>query len=268
MLDVQNPDIKVDELMQRIQEKIRLRRDQHVPTQVGAGAQGATDLSLMFNQLLAQVRDTAEVGVSLPPMSRTHGLKRSVATLVAKVFLRLAQLITREQRAFNQAVAVALQALVERLAHDSAQAAQATARLEELLANKQRRLEELDARIGAVEGTHGYKLDRLRTAVSLQERRLTMLLEEARKRLPKPLDAEQLQAFTDELPHVADAGISRSRMPFGDRARRSRSGSRFTYRSFARRRLERTRRASSIWAAAEASCSRCCGSKTSSHRGS
>ncbi len=36
MLDVQNPDIKVDELMQRIQEKIRLRRDQHVPTQVGA----------------------------------------------------------------------------------------------------------------------------------------------------------------------------------------------------------------------------------------
>ncbi len=209
MLDVQNPEIKVDEIMQRIQEKIRLRRDQDAPTQLGAGAQGAADSSLMFNQLLAQVRDTAQVGVSLPPMSRTHGLKRTVATLVAKVFLRLAQLITREQRAFNQAVAAALQALVERLAHDSAQAAQTTARLEELVANKQHRLEELDAKIDAVELTwraQGHKMDQLRIAVSLQERRLTLLLEEARKRLPKPLDAEQLQAFTDELPHVADAG--------------------------------------------------------------
>src|ERR1700737_2519203 len=109
MLDVQNPDIKVDEIMQRIQEKVRLRREHAVPRQAGTGAPVPAD-SLIFNQLLAQARDTAQVGVNVPPMSRTHGLKRRLAAAVAKAFLRLAQLITRDQRAFNQAVVAALQA--------------------------------------------------------------------------------------------------------------------------------------------------------------
>jgi 2-polyprenyl-3-methyl-5-hydroxy-6-metoxy-1,4-benzoquinol methylase/predicted nuclease with TOPRIM domain len=39
----------------------------------------------------------------------------------------------------------------------------------------------------------------------LQERRLTVLLQEARKRLPEPLGSEQLQVFADEGKHVLDA---------------------------------------------------------------
>ena len=84
MLDVQNPDIKVDEIMQRIQEKVRLRREQPVPRQVGMGTPVSAD-SLIFNQLLGQARDTAQVGVSVPPMSRTHGLKRKLAELNEKL---------------------------------------------------------------------------------------------------------------------------------------------------------------------------------------
>ncbi len=228
MLDVQNPEIKVDEIMQRIQEKVRLRREQAAPPQVGTGASVPADSSLMLNQLLAQARDLAQVGVNLPPMSRTHGLKRSLATLVAKVFLRVAQLITRDQRAFNQAVVATLQALNERLAHDSAQTAH---RVDELLAKiaavtqeltprfveleaeaaSGRRahglkLDQLEAEAASGRRAHGLKLDQLRTGLSLQERRLTMLLEETRKRLPQPLDAKQLQTLAEELPHVADAG--------------------------------------------------------------
>jgi O-antigen chain-terminating methyltransferase len=63
--------------------------------------------------------------------------------------------------------------------------------------------------MGEVEsGQRAYdlKLDQLRTALSLQERRLTLLLEEARRRLPEPFDPVQLQTFAEELPHVADAG--------------------------------------------------------------
>jgi len=213
MLDVQNPDIKVDEIMQRIQEKVRLGRKQAAPQQVATAAPVATGPSLIFSHLLAQLRDTAQVGASLPPMSRIHGLKRSLATVVANAFLRMAQLITRDQRTFNQAAIAALQAVIDRLGYDSAETAQ---RLDEFAAKSAavaQSLVDLNARLRALEDeaassrrAHGLKLDQLGTAVSLQERRLTVLLEEARRRLPQPLDARQLQTFADELPHVADAG--------------------------------------------------------------
>jgi O-antigen chain-terminating methyltransferase len=48
-------------------------------------------------------------------------------------------------------------------------------------------------------------VSRLKTDHVLQERRVTMLLEEARKRLPEPLSPEQLQVFADESGHVRDA---------------------------------------------------------------
>src|SRR5262252_7793633 len=92
MLDVRNPEINVDEIMRRIQEKVLLRRESGaVAAPEGRGAEA----SRVINQLLAQADEFAAVGTNLPPMSRTHGLKRTLAILVAKGFLRLAQLITR-----------------------------------------------------------------------------------------------------------------------------------------------------------------------------
>ena len=46
---------------------------------------------------------------------------------------------------------------------------------------------------------------RLKTNLGLQERRLTMFLEEARKRLPDPLSQEQLQIMAEEERHALDA---------------------------------------------------------------
>jgi SAM-dependent methyltransferase len=45
----------------------------------------------------------------------------------------------------------------------------------------------------------------LKATLNLQERRLGLLLEEARKRLPNPLDQEQLQLFAAEERHALDA---------------------------------------------------------------
>jgi len=60
---------------------------------------------------------------------------------------------------------------------------------------------ERDARIVAWERT----VARLKTELILQERRITMLLEEARKRLPDAWDQEQLQTVADEAHHVLEA---------------------------------------------------------------
>jgi 2-polyprenyl-3-methyl-5-hydroxy-6-metoxy-1,4-benzoquinol methylase/uncharacterized membrane protein len=48
-------------------------------------------------------------------------------------------------------------------------------------------------------------ISRLKLDHILQERRLTMLLEEARKRLPEPLNQEQLEIFASESRHMLDA---------------------------------------------------------------
>jgi O-antigen chain-terminating methyltransferase len=50
------------------------------------------------------------------------------------------------------------------------------------------------------------KVDQAVTAIAMQERRLTTLLEEVGKRRQEPLDRQQLQRFADELEHVSDAG--------------------------------------------------------------
>jgi SAM-dependent methyltransferase len=220
MLDVQNPEIKVDDIMQRIQEKVRLQREHAASAPPGTSSPVGPGSSLMFSQLLEPLRATAQVGAALPPMSRTHGVKRKAATLAGKAFLRMAQLITRDQRAFNQAVVEALQALVDQVVPESKRTA---SRVDEL-AGKQaagaQRLDDLDGRLRALEAktaaldaesaagrkAQGVRIEELRIALSLQERRLTLLLEEARKRLPAPLDKAQLEAFAGELPHVADAG--------------------------------------------------------------
>src|SRR5439155_26369261 len=60
---------------------------------------------------------------------------------------------------------------------------------------------ERDARIVAWERT----VARLKTELILQERRITMLLEEARKRLPAPWEPDQVQRVADEAHHVLEA---------------------------------------------------------------
>jgi O-antigen chain-terminating methyltransferase len=54
-------------------------------------------------------------------------------------------------------------------------------------------------------GETATKLGQLRTSISLQERRLDSLLQDARRRLPAPLDSDQLEAMAAEAPHVWDA---------------------------------------------------------------
>src|SRR5258708_816566 len=107
MLDVKNPEIDVDQVRQQVEEKVRLRRavtsapPTVAPPVAANSAQGEWS---MTHELLARARETSQMGAALPPMSRVSGIKRVFALAVAKVFLRIAQLITRDQRAFNQAV--------------------------------------------------------------------------------------------------------------------------------------------------------------------
>ena len=140
MLDVRNPEIDVDDIMRRIQEKVQATAGQPVeapPPEASVPAQSVESLEA----LLARARARAQVGVSLPPMTRTRGLKRAVALRVANLFLRLAQLITRDQRDFNEAVLATSRAFIDRFAQQGVETADLASRIERLEA----RIQELEA---------------------------------------------------------------------------------------------------------------------------
>lgn len=50
-----------------------------------------------------------------------------------------------------------------------------------------------------------HELYRLKSQLAIQDRRLGLLLEEARKRLPEPFDADQMEVFAGEEKHQMDA---------------------------------------------------------------
>jgi 2-polyprenyl-3-methyl-5-hydroxy-6-metoxy-1,4-benzoquinol methylase len=58
-----------------------------------------------------EARNNSSIGVKLPPMYRMRGIKRIIASIVGKAFLRVAQIITRDQRLVNQNVITALEIL-------------------------------------------------------------------------------------------------------------------------------------------------------------
>jgi 2-polyprenyl-3-methyl-5-hydroxy-6-metoxy-1,4-benzoquinol methylase len=117
--------------------------------------------------------------------------------------------MTRQIEALGQQQAAAVGALESALSNSLAHrvkevrdsVAQTLQAQEEQFSRAERSLADACARITELEKI-GLKL---KTNLSTQERRLTMLLEEARKRLPKPLDKEQLGIMAEEEGHALDA---------------------------------------------------------------
>src|SRR3954464_3733790 len=206
MLEIKNPEIDVDALVQSIQAKVQERRP-------GPPADGAGPGSSAIEQSLKRARDVAAVGADLPAMTRTQGVARLLAVPVAKAFLRMAQLITRDQRTFNLASVDVLRALYDRTSDGSAQVAALRAEigaLREQLARTEAnlpRISALEASAAEQRSAHSETaktLAALRVTVLLEERRLGLLLEEARRRLPEPFDRDQLERFSDEASRLDD----------------------------------------------------------------
>ena len=180
MLDVKNPEIRVDEIMERIREKVRTRSQARAPAATLPPV--ALDLGGWepVDGMLARAQEVAQVGASVPPMTRMRGLKRVVAGSVARTFLRLAQV-----GALRSEVA-ALRAELASVRSD------------------------LSRRIEEVQATDSRALGQLRTSMSLQERRFERFLDEAGdhaagKTTPAPVGAENGPSVAAESAHLWDA---------------------------------------------------------------
>ena len=120
---------------------------------------------------------------------RTQGLVHEVLEVQAAL-----QSLKQEQRAALQRLEAELAQREERIQGVEQEQGVALQRLEAELIRREERENELEK-----------ALYQLKVSLVQQERRTTLLLEEARKRLPAPFDQQQLQTFLNEDQHRLDA---------------------------------------------------------------
>lgn len=228
MLKVRSPKISVSELVARARAAALPERPRAVKP---AGRPSVLDEAMRrIERALADAERVWRVGTNVPPMSNLPGALRRGAVPVVKTFYRVAQLITRDQRDFNQSMLEAVRELatvtqrlsgmlesqtrelsavqsqmrdelseyVEKISASLEASAELNSLLTEGIAGIETRIQ--FASNSAVEELRRGHADLKRRTIE-QERRLSLVLEEARRRLPAPFDAAQLQA----LAQAADA---------------------------------------------------------------
>jgi O-antigen chain-terminating methyltransferase len=165
------------------------------------------------------VRDLAEVHVQVSGVrDQTAALSQRLAVLersngeipdrVARDLAGVQSQVSRQLEGFEEQIATSGKRLADleignceipdRVARDLAGVQSQISRqlegFEERIASTGRRLADL-----------GLQNQRIRTDISLQDRRLTMFLTEARKRLPNPFNEEQIQALTARGRDILDS---------------------------------------------------------------
>jgi len=125
MLTVDDPDVGVDELLRRVRQEVERRRLQarmHKSAVPSLADDQAAASWQAVNEAIDAAGVSSTVGERLPPMSQMRGLRRRLAVPVARVILRAAQLVTRDQSAFNRLVLDLLRMLTDTV-HDRLTAA-------------------------------------------------------------------------------------------------------------------------------------------------
>jgi 2-polyprenyl-3-methyl-5-hydroxy-6-metoxy-1,4-benzoquinol methylase len=287
MLEIGEPEVSVDELMQRVRQEVERRRLEGRFR--GTSSPVLTDDEVAaswqaIDEAITAAGSSTVVGVRLPPMTQMRGWKRKLAVPLARVILRAAQLVTRDQSAFNQLILELVRllsnsihdrltsadrkisALTDGLARASSQTrfvselVDARARtasemegilgrvraLEETAAGLSHQVARLDDTTGRLDDTTGrldaaiseaihrmnaihediasvrvdaqtrivnltraidtdqQRTQHLRTQSLLQERRISMLLEELRRRPTATAPVNLTAAVDDTLEHLSD----------------------------------------------------------------
>ena len=158
--------------------------------------------ALEQQQTAAVQQQTAAVQTLGDAMTeQIEALGQQQAAAVGALQSALSNSLAHRVKEVRDSVAQTLQAQEEQFKKVRDSVAQTLQAQEEQFSRAERSLADACARITELEKI-GLKL---KTNLSMQERRLTMLLEEARKRLPKPLDKEQLGIMAEEERRALDA---------------------------------------------------------------
>jgi 2-polyprenyl-3-methyl-5-hydroxy-6-metoxy-1,4-benzoquinol methylase len=222
------PTFDFDAIMERIRAEARRRRALRFDAPTSPGADTLTvvkapDLEQVDASLQA-AEHVADVGVRLPPMHRQRGLKRRLAAAVAKAFLRLGEIVNRDQRLVNHSLINALRSLGLALQDQTrkfdanlgmveAKLGTATKELEGLVVKEgqalRATLSETSATLRneqqALEAMLSKSIAQERANQLLQDRRMSTLLEAIGRQSTSPPGKEQRATVAEEQAHMLDA---------------------------------------------------------------
>jgi O-antigen chain-terminating methyltransferase len=222
------PVINVGELLAQVRVELACRHARHAAVRETCEPAPAINWSPL-SASLSQAEQYAPLHTTVPVLARFRGLKRQLARLVARCVLYLARVVTSRQSHFNLEALNSLRhvqtALRDLEASNLEQHLQTRTNLRQLDAVVQLQQQTLDEQQTRLERHHTtldehdrslqdqqahlhdleQTVEHLKTQLVLQEHRVSLFLEEARRRLPGPFHAEQLHFFASEEDHALDA---------------------------------------------------------------
>ncbi len=206
MIESNNPRIDVAELLALVQKEVDRQR-QKVEAgggEAAAAQEGETNNPYQWAQLSATL-DVAQQNVDAGARLSTFlNYRRSVRWLVrgvGRVILYFGRVITVPQRDFNSAILHALRITLNGIRDMNRFADQTVRRLDARLEEQAGQLAELARRDREKDHLIGY----LKASLVMQERRISLFLDEARRCLPETFSQEELGEFVREKGHLLDS---------------------------------------------------------------
>ncbi|HFQ89723.1 MAG TPA: class I SAM-dependent methyltransferase [Desulfobulbus sp.] len=206
MIESNNPRIDVAELLALVQKEVDRQR-QKVETggsEAAAAQEGETNNPYQWAQLSATL-DVAQQNVDAGARLSTFlNYRRSVRWLVrgvGRVILYFGRVITVPQRDFNSAILHALRITLNGIRDMNRFTDQTVRRLDARLEEQAGQLAELARR----DREKDHLIGHLKASLVMQERRISLFLDEARRCLPETFSQEQLGEFVREKGHLLDS---------------------------------------------------------------
>jgi len=219
MIEDNNPEINVDELMQKIREEVAKRRS-YSEFKNTTFKPKIFKMMATFNPILAEIEallrnaeSRSEVRTKWP--DNLNKFPFNLNKKIQKFLLKILNFLFKDQREVNFNLIRALKEsillnrqLIEQITSLRSQIEQ----IDEHLSTTDTRLQQIDehlsttdTRLQQIDERHLKNDGYLKNDLVQQKRLLTMFLEEARRRVPEPFNQEQLQTFVNEEQHLLDA---------------------------------------------------------------
>ena len=214
MIETKNPRIDVDQLLALVQDEIaRLKADR---PEEGAALEsgqpaGETNSPYAWSQLSASLdiaQQNADAGSRVSTYLNYRKSIRWFVRGVGKLVLYFGRVITVPQRDFNNAILHALRITINGIRDMNRRSDELDRKIDrrfEHAADERQKLNQFIDELREKDREKDHLIGYLKSTLMMQERRVALFLEEARRCLPETFTREQLQGFVAEKGHLLDS---------------------------------------------------------------
>lgn len=214
MIETKNPRIDVKQLLALVQTEIdHLQSDKSADVPPGGGKEpaGETNNPYAWSQLSASLdiaQQNADAGSRVSTYLNYRKSIRWFVRGVGKLVLYFGRVITVPQRDFNNAILHALRITINGIRDMNRRSDELDRKIDKRFEHAATEREKLVRSMNALQQRDQEKdhlIGYLKSTLMMQERRVALFLDEARRCLPETFTQEQLHSFVAEKGHLLDS---------------------------------------------------------------